>query len=605
MEQFLSIEKQLENIPHNPGVYKYFDKTQKLLYVGKAKDLKKRVSSYWNNANKAVGKLKLLLIKTVKIEVIITNSENDAFLLENNLIKTLKPRYNILLRDDKTYPWLKVTNEEYPRIFKTRNYVNDGSTYFGPYSSLTLMYTLHDILHKIFNIRSCKLPLTEEKIKRNKFNVCLEYHIGNCKAPCVNYQTKINYQFQISLAQKILKGELKPVRNYLLDLMKSSSHLMKFELAQEYKSKLELLENYSSKSIIVNPKLHQIDVFSYQKENNNSFINYLKIMHGSVIQSHNLILQPQLNENDADILIHGIIYIREMFNSDAKEIIVPFLPKTKIENIKFILPQTGDKKKLLDLSFSNINYYIHQYNLNKLKADYGNVNVRLLEQIKNDLHLKQLPVRIECFDNSHHQGEAFVASCVVFVNGKPAKQEYRHFNIKSTDIPDDFAAMEEIIFRRYKHLLEENKALPHLIVVDGGKGQLSSALNSLRKLNMEDKVEIISIAKRLEELFKPNDSLPLYLDKRSETLKLIQRIRNEAHRFAITFHRQKKQTLSLTSQLDDIEGIGVKTKELLLINFKSLDVVALQSLVDLESLLGKKKASIIWKHFHGNSLFDN
>lgn len=598
MEQFLSIEKQLENIPHNPGVYKYFDETQSLLYVGKAKDLKKRVASYWNHAENAVGKLKLLLIKTVKIEIIITNSENDAFLLENNLIKTLKPRYNILLRDDKTYPWLKVTHEEYPRIFKTRNYINDGSIYYGPYPSLTIMYTLQDILQKIFNIRSCKLPLTEEKIKRNKFKVCLEYHIGNCKAPCVNFQSKNDYQLQISLAHKILKGELKPVRNYLENLMKDSSKSLNFELAHEYKSKLELLENYTSKSIIVNPKLHNIDVFSYKAENNQSFINYLKIMHGSVIQSHNLILQPQLNENDADILMHGIIYIREMFNSDAKEILIPFLPKTKIENIKFNLPKTGDKKKLLDLSFSNINYYIHQYNLNKLKADYGNVNVRLLEQIKNDLHLKQLPVRIECFDNSHHQGEAFVASCVVFINGKPAKQEYRHFNIKTVEIPDDFAAMEEVVFRRYKHLLDENKALPHLIVIDGGKGQLSAALNSLTKLNIQDKIEIISIAKRLEELFKPNDSLPLYLDKRSETLKLIQRIRNEAHRFAITFHRQKKESISLTSQLDEIEGIGLKTKELLLINFKSLDVVALQSLVDLESLLGKKRASLVWKYFH-------
>jgi len=600
VEQFLTIEKQLENIPHKPGVYKFFDQHHLLLYVGKAKDLKKRVSSYWNNASRASGKFKLLLIKTVKIEIIITNSENDAFLLENNLIKTLKPRYNILLRDDKTYPWLKVTSEPYPRIFKTRNYTNDGSTFYGPYPSLTLMNTLNDILQKIFNLRSCKLALTEENISKHKFKVCLEYHIGNCKAPCVNYQTKEEYQQNIFYAQKILKGELKPVREYLEKLMLDASKALKFELAHEYKSKLELLKNYEAKSIIVNPKLHNIDVFSYKKHEQISFINYIKIMHGSVVQSHNLILQPQLNESDEDVLVQGIFYIREMFNSDTNEIIVPLLPSTTIKNVKFIVPITGDKKKLLDLSFSNLDFYIHQYILNKLKADYGNVNVKLLQQIKNDLQLLQLPVRMECFDNSHIQGDAFVASCVVFVNGKPSKQEYRHFIIKSTTIPDDYAAMEEIIERRYNRLLSENKPLPHLIVIDGGKGQLNAALHSLTKLHLTDKIEIISIAKRLEEIYKPDDSLPLYLNKRSETLKLIQRLRDEAHRFAISFHRQKKQSIGLSSQLDEIKGIGKKTKEILLNNYQNIETIYSQSLDNLEKLLGNKRARLIYKQFHEN-----
>ncbi|NSW45786.1 MAG: excinuclease ABC subunit C [Bacteroidales bacterium] len=598
MKQLDNIKKQLEHIPHQPGVYKYLDQNNTILYVGKAKDLKKRVSSYWKNIEQASGKIKVLISKTVKIEYIITNSEADALLLENNLIKTLHPRYNILLKDDKTYPWIKVTNEEFPQIFKTRLYTNDGSQYFGPYPSVTLMYLLLDLIKKLFSIRSCKLPLTEDSISKNKFKECLEFHIGNCLAPCVGKQTKQDYNDKIQLALKILKGDLKPVRDFLYDKMKESADKLLFEQAAFFKNKLDLLDQYQSKSIIVNPKLHDIDVFSFDQKNNLYFINFIKIMHGSVVQSHNLTLSPQLNESKEEILWQGILHIRELFNSNSNEIVVPFNLNLNIKNIIFTVPKAGDKLKLLQLSFSNLTFFIHQYTLNKLKANYGNVNVRLLNQVKNDLKLQNIPVRMECFDNSHHQGDELVASCVVFINGKPAKSEYRHFKIKTVDIPDDFASMREVIFRRYKRLLEENKPLPHLIVIDGGKGQLSAALESLKILNITEKIEIISIAKKLEEIYKPNDSLPLYIDKRSETLKLIQRIRNEAHRFAISFHRQLKLNHSFSSILDEISGIGNTTKTKLLKQYTSIDKIAEASKEELVSLIGTKRANIVWNFFH-------
>ena len=567
MKQSLSIEKQIENLPSSPGVYKYFDKNGNILYVGKAKNLKKRVSSYWNNQNNASAKLKILISKIQHIDYIVTNSEEDALLLENNMIKSLNPRYNILLKDDKTYPWIKVTNEEYPQIFKTRQYSYDGSHYFGPYPSVSMMYLLIELLQKLFHFRTCKLPLTKENISKNKFKVCLEYHIGNCMGPCSNFQSLENYQENIQLALKVLKGELKPVKEYLSTKMKENVASLNFEQAEIYKNKLELLDKYQSKSIIVNQKLHNIDVFCFDQKDQHYFMNYIKIMHGSVVQSHNLILSPQLNERKEEILYRGIMHIRELFNSNSNEIIVPFNIDTNFNHLKITIPKTGDKLKLLQLSISNLNYFIHQYTLNKLKANYGNVNAKLLNQVKNDLQLQNIPVRMECFDNSHHQGDNLVASCVVFVNGKPAKNEYRHFKIKSVDIPDDYASMREVIYRRYKRLIEENKPLPHLIVIDGGKGQLSAAIESLNILNLTSKIEIISIAKRLEEIFKPNDNLPLYIDKRSETLKLIQRIRNEAHRFAISYHRQLKLNHSQSSVLDEIKGIGKITKTKLLNNF--------------------------------------
>lgn len=598
MKQSFSIKKQLEILPSSPGVYKYFDKYGNVLYVGKAKNLKKRVTSYWNNQNNVSAKLKILLSKIQRIEYIVTNSEEDALLLENNLIKTLNPRYNILLKDDKTYPWIKVTNEDFPRIFKTRQYTNDKSHYFGPYPSANMIFLLIELLQKLFHFRTCKLPLTKENVLKNKFKVCLEYHIGNCLGPCSNYQTIENYQENIQLALNVLKGELKPVKEYLLTKMKESSSLLNFEQANIYKNKLEILDKYQSKSIIVNQKLNNIDVFSFDQKDGHYFMNYIKIMHGSVVQSHNLMLSPQLSETKEEILYKGIMHIRQLFNSNSNEIIVPFNIDANFNQFKITIPKTGDKLKLLQLSFSNLNYFIHQYTLNKLKANYGNVNVRLLNQVKKDLKLENIPVRMECFDNSHHQGDYLVASCVVFVNGKPIKNEYRHFKIKAVDIPDDYASMREVIYRRYKRLIEENKPLPNLIVIDGGKGQLSAALESLKKLNITNKIEIISIAKRLEEIFKPNDNLPLYIDKRSETLKLIQQIRNEAHRFAISFHRQIKLNHSLTSVLDEICGIGKSTKTKLLNNYSSIDEITKANIDELKQLIGVHKAHIIWKFFH-------
>ncbi len=601
MKHFLSINSILENLPDKPGVYKFLDDKNIVLYVGKAKNLKKRIRSYFSKFDTAQGKLKLLLLKTKNIEFIVTNSENDAFLLENNLIKTLQPKYNVLLKDDKTYPWIKITNEEYPRILKTRQYLHDGSTYFGPYSSISLLYTLLELIHKLFNIRTCKLNLSKNNVLENKFKACLEYHIGNCKAPCVNKISYTDYHHLVELAEKVLKGELKPVKEYLLDKMNEHASKLEFELAQEYKTKLNLLESYQSKSVVVNPKLHDLDVFTYKSKDSLLFINYLKINRGSIVQSHNFVLEPQLNEEFEDLFLFGIQYCRDLFQSTSKEIIIP----TSINNtnFNFHFPKSGDKYKLLQLSFSNLDVFVHQYTMNKLKANYGNVNVRLLDKVKIDLHLKELPVRMECFDISHHSGSQIVASCVVFINGKPAKDEYRHFNIKTINQIDDFAAIQEVVFRRYKRLLDEQKPLPHLIVIDGGKGQLYAACKALELLNLEH-IDIISIAKRLEEIFKPNDSLPLYIDKRSETLKLIQRIRNEAHRFAISFHRNKKLHQSFNSLLDYIPNIGEKTKQKLFEHFDSIDDIIHADEDTLASVIGQSKAKIIKNYIQSNNLLE-
>lgn len=590
------IERILSNLPEKPGVYKFLDIHQTVLYVGKAKNLKKRVRSYWTNFDRSSGKVKVLISKTQNIEYIVTRNETDAFLLENNLIKSLKPKYNVLLRDDKTYPWIKITADEFPRIIKTRQYTNDGSKYFGPYPSVTLLYTLLELLQKLFHLRTCKLNLTIESIKQRKFKVCLEYHIGNCKAPCVGYISREEYLKSIQLAEKVLKGDLKTVSNFLTEMMNKHAQKLEFEVANEFKIKLDLLNHYQSRSVVVNPKLSDLDVFTAKEKNNKIFINYIKIHHGSVVQSHNLVLEPQINEEFTDLFNFGILHIRELFRSESKEIVVPIEIQNHLDNVKITVPKSGDKYKLLQLSFSNLDVFAHQFTMNKLKANYGNVNTRLLEKIKSDLQLHELPVRIECFDISHHQGQETVGSCVVFINGKPSKEDYRHFNIKTVEQIDDFSSIYEIVYRRYKRLVDEQKPLPHLIIIDGGKGQLSFAQKALKELNLD--IDIISIAKRLEEIFKPGDSLPLYIDKRSETLKLIQRIRNEAHRFAISFHRNKSLSNSLTSILDTIPNIGKSTKEKLLKNFDSLDAIVNANISDLESVIGKHRAKLIYEFFH-------
>ncbi|MCX7861870.1 MAG: excinuclease ABC subunit UvrC [Bacteroidales bacterium] len=592
LERFLNL---CENLPEKPGVYKFIDINNCVLYVGKAKNLKKRVRSYITNFDKSNTKLKLLVSKTYHIEYIIVKNETDAFLLENNLIKSIKPRYNVLLKDDKTYPWIKITNEEYPRILKTRQYVNDGSKYFGPYPSISLLYTLLELLHKIFNIRTCKLKLNEDSILNNKFKVCLEYHIGNCKGPCVNLISYFDYQQRIQYAEKVLKGNLKDVSEYLTKKMYEHSDKLEFELANEYKQKLELLQNYQSRSVVVNPKLSDLDVFTAKQKENKVFINYLKINHGSVVQSYNLVLQPQLDESFEDLFLFGIFHIRELFHSNSSEIIVPLKFNSSFDNIKFFYPKSGDKLKLLKLSLTNLDTYIHQFTMNQLKANYGNVNTRLLEKVKSDLQLRELPVRIECFDISHIQGKYTVASCVVFVNAKPSKNDYRHYIIKTVTHIDDFSSIYEVVYRRFKRLLEEQKPLPHLIIIDGGKGQLSSALKALNDLNLN--IDIISIAKKLEEIYKPGDSFPFFVDKRSETLKLIQRIRNEAHRFAVSFHRNMHLKNSFHSVLDFIPNIGEKTKLKLLQHFQSVDILSSVNIEDLEKIVGRNKAKIIFEFF--------
>jgi excinuclease ABC subunit C len=589
----------ISNCPNKPGVYKFLDKNNNVLYVGKAKNLKKRLSSYFVNDKNKSAKLNILLKKLNKIEYIVTKTENDAFLLENNLIKSLQPKYNVLLKDDKTYPWIKITNEEFPRIIKTRIYTDDKSKYYGPYSSLSILYTLLELSQKLFNIRTCKLNLTDENIKKNKYKPCLEYHIGNCKAPCIGKVSKDEYKKMINFAEKILKGEIKTVKEYLYNKMHEHASKLEFEIANEYKQKLNKIEEYQAKSVVVNPKFKDIDVFAFKRKEKYFFINYLKINNGSIIQSHNLILEPQLEESDYDLLILGIKHIRETFKSEAKNIICPIeITNIPGEKVNIINPKSGDFYKLLQMANYNVNEYAHHYIMNKLKADYGNVNTQLLEKVKNDLLLKELPVRIECFDISHHAGEFIVASCVVFINGKPSKKDYRHFKIKSIDFPDDFSAMREVTYRRYYRLLTEKAPLPHLIIIDGGKGQLSAALSSLKELDLNNKIEIISIAKKLEDIYKPDDNLPLYINKNSETLKLIQRIRDEAHRFAITFHRHIKLNKSFTSVLDEIKGIGEKTKKKLINNYQSIEEISKADLESLESIIGKHKAKIIWKYFH-------
>ncbi len=599
VKQNTSLDIVLKNLPSKPGIYKFIDDKKNVLYVGKAKNLKNRILYYWTKSKNISGKLNVLLSKTTNIEYIITNNEHDAFLLENNLIKSLKPKYNVLLKDDKTYPWIKITDEEYPRIIKTRIYTANNSKYFGPYSSVNLLYSLLEIVHKLFNIRTCKLNLKEQDITKNKYKPCLEYHIGNCKAPCINKIFKYDYLQSISFAEKVLKGELNYVQNHILDKMSYYASNLQFEIAQEYKLKYDILQNYQSKSVVVSPNFKNLDAFTFLREEKYFFINYIKVNNGLIVQSHNLILEPQLNETDTEIFLFGIKHIRDIFNSKNTNIIVPIKPINNFENIKFIVPKSGDKLKLLKLSEANLKTFIHQFNLNKLKANYGNVNVKLLEQVKKELNLKALPVRIECFDVSHHSGNQLVGSCVVFLNGKPAKSEYRQYNIKHTTTINDFLAIEEIVYRRYKRVLDENKTLPHLIIIDGGKGQLSSALKSLQKLNLND-IDIISIAKKLEDIYKPNDTLPLYLDKKSETLKLIQRIRNEAHRFAISFHREKKVKNSFNSVLCSIPNIGEKTIQKLLLHFTSIENIAEADILMLENVVGKNKAHQIFNFFRNN-----
>ncbi len=592
-DQFEAIIKVL---PDGPGVYEFFNGEGIIIYVGKAKNLKKRVSSYFVK-NHDSAKTRILVRSIIDIKHIIVETETDALLLENNLIKKYQPRYNVLLKDDKTYPWICIKNEPFPRVFYTRNMIKDGSKYYGPFTSLMMVRTILDLFKQIYSLRSCKLNLTKQNIENQKFKVCLEFHIGNCKGPCINAQSEEEYNESIDHIHHILKGNTGQVIQLLKSKMNHFAELFMFEEAHILKEKLILLEGFKSKSTIVNPDITDVDVYSILDDENFAFINFLKVVNGSIIQVHTIELKKKLNETKEELLPIGIVAIREKFHSVSKEIIVPFALDYQIEHVKFTIPLIGDKKKLLELSEKNVKFY----RLDKLKQieniDPLKHTKRILKTLQDDLRLKELPVHIECFDNSNIQGSFPVAACVVFKNAKPSKKEYRHFNIKTVDGPNDFASMEEIVYRRYKRLLDEEKSLPQLIIIDGGKGQLSAALNSIDKLGLRGSISIIGIAKRLEEIYFPGDSVPIYLDKNSESLKVIQQARNEAHRFGITFHRDKRSKDFMKSELSEIDGVGEKTIEVLFSSLGSIKKINSASFDELKNLIGESKAKLVQDYF--------
>jgi excinuclease ABC subunit C len=591
-----SLELQIQTLPDNPGVYQYYDKEGKILYVGKAKNLKKRVSSYFNKVHDN-AKTNVLVRKIVEIKHIVVSSEQDALLLENNLIKKLQPRYNVLLRDDKTYPWICINKEPFSRIFPTRRMVKDGSEYFGPYTNFKTVNTVLELIKELYSLRTCNYDLTENNIKNHKYKVCLEYHIGNCKGGCEGHETLENYQKQVNAIREILKGNFKESLKEFKVKMQELASTMHFEEAQKIKEKIEVLEQYQSRSTILNPKISNIDVFSIISDESVAYVNFLQISYGAIIRSYTLELKKKLEETNEELLELAVVELRERFQLTSKEIILPFTLDFG-DKIKVTVPQLGDKKQILELSERNAKYY----RMDQLKqiqiVDPERHTNRIMAQMQKDLRLSVEPRHIECFDNSNIQGTNPVAACVVFKDGKPSKKDYRHFNIKTVEGPNDFASMEEVVYRRYKRLLDENQSLPQLIIIDGGKGQLSSALKSIDELGLRGKIAIIGIAKRLEELFYPGDSVPLYLDKKSETLKVIQFLRNEAHRFGITFHRDKRSKSALNSSMETIPGIGEKTMQTLITHFKSVKRLKLASEKDISEVIGASKAKKIYDFYH-------
>ena len=587
----------LSSLPDKPGVYQYFDADGKLLYIGKAKSLKKRVSSYFQKERHESGKTSVMVRKIADIKTLVVDTEMDALLLENNLIKKHQPRYNVLLRDDKTYPWICMKNERFPRVFYTRTLIRDGSEYFGPYTSGKMVSTMLELISHLYKLRNCNLNLSEENIAKKKFKVCLEYHLGNCKGPCEGLQTPADYDQYVKEIRQILKGNVAAVILHLKERMQRHSAEMKFEEAHEVKEKIEQLEKYRSKSIVVNPAIHDVDVFSIVTEDDAAYVNFLKVMNGSIIQGHTLEMKKKLDETPEELLEIAIADLRTRFQSQSREILVPFPLQLEDENISFTVPKIGDKKHLLLLSEKNVHNYIREKNLQFEKINPENKTLRLLELMKKDLRLKDLPRHIECFDNSNFQGSYPVAAMSVFKNGKPSKKDYRHYNIKTVEGPDDFASMEEVIFRRYKRMLDEAQELPQLIVIDGGKGQLSSAMLSLEKLSLSGKIAVIGIAKKLEEIYYPGDSVPLYLDKKSETLRVIQQLRDEVHRFGIAHHRKRRSKGLVKTELSDINGIGEKAADKLLTHFKSVKQIKEATPAELEAVIGKAKAKIVAEHF--------
>ena len=584
-------------LPNKPGIYQYFDDTGKIIYIGKAKDLRKRVSQYFSKSHDH-RKTSLLVRNIADIKHMVVQSEQDALLLENNLIKKYQPRYNIQLKDDKSFPWICVKNEPFPRVIKTRDLEKDGSKYYGPYTSIYTVRTLLELFKSEYKLRTCNYNLSEENIKNGKYKVCLEYHIGNCLGPCEGLISEQKYNEGIHDINNILKGNVSGVIKHLKDLMKELSNSLNFEEANRIKEKYDSLKRYQSRSTIVSPNITDVDVFSIEEDEKFAFINYLKVIKGAIIQTFTLEIKKVMDETPEELLLSGIVEIRQKIFSNSREILVPIKLDYNLENVVFKIPQKGEKKDLLALSQRNAKYF----RMEKEKhAVLKNPNIRLeqlLSTIKTDLQLAEVPIHIECFDNSNLQGTNPVAACVVFKNARPNVKEYRHYNIKTVVGPNDFASMEEVVYRRYKRIIEENKSLPQLIVIDGGKGQLSSAVNALDKLGLRGKISVIGIAKKLEEIYFPGDSVPIYINKNSQTLKVIQQLRDEAHRFGITFHRNKRSKEFISSELISIEGIGEKTMQKLLKEFKSVKTIKEQTLLTLEKIVGKSKAKIVFAHFN-------
>ncbi|HCM33051.1 MULTISPECIES: excinuclease ABC subunit UvrC [Chryseobacterium] len=595
-----SLELQLKTLPSEPGVYRYYDKNEQLLYVGKAKNLKKRVLSYFNK-NLSGYRIKIMVGKIQRLETTIVNSEYDALLLENNLIKEHQPFYNVMLKDDKTYPWICIKNEDFPRIFLTRNKIKDGSEYYGPYAKVRPAKILLDTIKHIYKLRTCNLNLAPNKISEGKYKVCLEYHIKNCEGPCEDLESKEDYDEKIDAIRGIIKGDFRKAKEYLINQMMKQASDLKFEEAQIIKERLDILEDYQAKNTVVNPNIDDVDVFGMTSDETAAYINFFKIRNGNIIQSFTTEIKKILEETDEDIMEEALIEIRQKFSSDSKEVLLPFHLSVEIPNVKLIVPKVGDKKRIVELSEKNAK----EYRLEKLKQvqiiDPERHTNRIMAEMQKLLRMPVEPRHIEGFDNSNIQGTNPVSACVVFKDGKPSKADYRIFHPKTVEGPNDFATMEEVIYRRYKRMLDEGENLPQLILIDGGKGQLSSAVKSLRLLGLYGKITIVGIAKRLEEIFFPEDPIPLYLDKKSETLKILQRVRDEAHRFGVKHHRTRRKNSTIKSELEEIPGVGEKTIELLLSKLKSVKRIKESNLETLEEILGKSKAKVIWEFFNANS----
>ncbi len=586
-----SIRATVETLPDKPGVYQFIDSSGVILYVGKARSLRKRVSSYFSKNQS--GKTQVMLSRATDLRHVVVDNESEALLLENSLIKKHQPRYNILLKDDKTYPWICIKNEHFPRVFLTRKLIPDGSSYHGPYTSVPAVRTLLELIRQLFQIRTCPLPLNRRAIDENRFRVCLEYHLGNCKAPCVGLISEQEYNQQIERIKEIIKGDLGGITKHLETLMRKYASELKYEEAQKIKEKLEILSKFRSKSVVVNTSVKNVDVFGCYVAEGSMYVSYMKVVSGAVVQTYSIELKMRLEEEQESVLSTAVTEIRQRVSSDSPEIIVPYMPDILTDKIKYTVPQRGDRHKLLELGNRNAMFFGMERQKKAAEKSKENKTELLLGKMQKDLHMPVLPAHIECFDNSNIQGKSAVAACVVFRNGKPSNSEYRHFNIRTVTGPDDFASMEEVILRRYRRMLEEAKSLPQLIVIDGGKGQLSSAVKSLDALGLRGRITIIGIAKKLEEIYFPGDSVPLYLDKNSYTLKIIQHLRNEAHRFGINFHRNKRSSQMNRSLLDEIPGIGDKTKELLLKKYGSLKKITEATAEELEAAVGKKKAAIL------------